>query len=147
MRKVYLDHTATTPLDPAVFEAMKPYFLEKYGNASSIHSFGQEAKAALDVSRDTIAKLIGASAGEVIFTGSGTEADNFALKAGALEAKKLSGKNHIITSNVEHHAILDTCEFLEEQGFRVTYLRVDEFGMIHPDDVRKSIIPDRKSVV
>src|ERR1041385_7619227 len=138
MRKIYLDHTATTPLDPAVFDAMKPYFLDKFGNASSIHTYGQEAKAALDESREKIANLIGGSAGEIIFVGGGTESDNFALKGTAWEAQKVR-KNHIITSKVEHHAILDTCEFLEEHGFKISYIDVDQFGMVDPDDIKKNI--------
>jgi cysteine desulfurase len=138
MRKVYLDHTATTPLDPQVFEAMKPYFLEKYGNASSIHQWGREARAALDESRDTIAKSLGVKASEVFFVCSGTEADNFALKGLAWEGEK-AGKNHIITSKVEHHAVLETCTFLEEHGFGVTYLPVDTYGMVNPDELRKAV--------
>lgn len=141
MRKVYLDHTATTPLDARVFDAMKPYFLEKFGNASSVHQFGQEARAALDESRSTIAQMIGAKEGEVFFTGSGTEADNFALKGIAWALRK-RGKTHIITSKVEHHAILESCEFLEREGFSVTYLDVDEYGMVDPEDVRRFITTD-----
>lgn len=139
MRRVYLDHTATTPLDPQVFEAMEPYFLEKYGNASSIHQFGQEARAALDESRDVIAKLIGAQPGEVFFVGSGTEANNFALKGVAWEMRKASSKNHIITSKIEHHAVLGTCEFLKENGFALTFLDVDQEGVVNPDDVRRAV--------
>lgn len=138
MRRIYLDHTATTPLDPRVFEAMKPYFLEKFGNASSIHQFGQEARAALDESRATIAGVLGAKEGEVFFTGSGTEADNFALK-GVARTMRAKGKTHIITNKAEHHAVLETCEFLEREGFSVTYLDVDEYGMVHPDAVRQAI--------
>ncbi|MBI4548029.1 MAG: cysteine desulfurase [Ignavibacteriae bacterium] len=141
MRRVYLDHTATTPLDAQVFEAMKPYFSEKYGNASSIHQFGQEARAALDQSRDTIARLLGAQSGEILFVSGGTEADNFALKGVAWKMREEEGKNHIITSKAEHHAVLETCEFLEHNGFDVTYLNVDEYGMVDPADVRKAITP------
>jgi cysteine desulfurase len=140
MRNVYLDHTATTPLDPRVYEAMKPYFTDKFGNASSIHRFGREARAALDESREKIAKLLGARAGEVIFVGSGTEADNFALKGVAREMKN-SGKDHIITSKVEHHAVLESCGFLEEDGFRVTYVDVDGSGMVDPQSVEAAITP------
>lgn len=138
MKRVYLDHTATTPLDSRVFEAMKPYFLEKFGNASSIHQFGQEARAALDESRAGIARLIGAKEGEIYFTGSGTEANNFALK-GVAGAMRKRGKTHIITSKAEHQAVLETCEFLEREGFTVTYLDVDEFGMVRPEDIRSAI--------
>lgn len=140
MHRVYLDHTATTPLDARVFEAMKPYFLEKFGNASSIHRFGQEARAALDESRAMLARFINAREGEVYFTGSGTEADNFALK-GVSRAMRKRGKSHVITSKVEHHAVLETCEFLEGEGFSVTYLDVDGNGRILPDDVRRAIAP------
>ena len=118
MRRIYLDHTATTPLDPRVFEAMKPYFLEKFGNASSIHQYGQEARAALDESRAYLARMISAKEGEIFFTSSGTEADNFALKGVAWTMRK-KGKTHIITSKVEHHAVLESCEFLEREGFSV----------------------------
>lgn len=141
MKRIYLDHTATTPLDPLVFDAMKPFYLEKYGNASSIHSYGQEAKAALDESRDTLAKLIGATSGEIFFVGSGTEADNYALKGCAFELRKSQGKHHIITSKGEHHAVLETCQFLESQDFKVTYLDLNDFGGVNPEDVRKAISP------
>jgi cysteine desulfurase len=140
MKSIYLDHTATTPLDPIVFEAMKPYFLEKYGNPSSIHRFGQEAKAAIEESRGIIAKLIGAHTAEVVFVGSGTESDNMALKGAALKIRK-SGKNHIITTKVEHHAVLETCEYLAEQGFKISFLDVDKFGSVDPDLVKKTITP------
>ncbi len=139
MKKVYLDHTATTPLDPQAAEAMMPYFFEKYGNASSIHSYGQEAKAALDESRDTIAKIVGASSGEIIFVGSGTEATNAALKGLAFAVRNGSGKDHIITNKAEHHAVLETCRSLEEDRFSVTYLDVDGEGLVSPEGVRKAI--------
>ena len=138
MKRIYLDHTATTPIDPLVFEAMKPYFLEKYGNASSIHRYGQEAKAAIEESREVMAKLIGALPGEVIFVGSGTESDNMALKGAALNMKSL-GKNHIITTKVEHHAVLETCEYLAENGFQITFLDVDEYGTVDPEIIKKAI--------
>jgi len=140
MKRIYLDHTATTPLDPRVFDAMRPYFLEKFGNASSIHSFGQEARAALDESRETIARLLGAQAGELFFVGSGTEADNFALKGVAWKMRE-SGKNHIVTSKAEHHAILETCGYLEKNGFAVTYVDVDAYGTVSPGSVRRAITP------
>src|ERR1051326_4867736 len=138
MRRVYLDHTATTPLDSGVFAAMQPYFHEKFGNASSIHSFGQEARAAMDESRDSIARSIGALAGEILFVSGGTEADNFALKGLAWKMAE-SGKNHIVTSRAEHHAVLDTCGFLRAQGFDVTELAVDGSGMVDPGDLRSAI--------
>ena len=138
MRRVYLDHTATTPLDARVLEAMRPYFTEKFGNASSVHRFGQDARAALDESRDRLAGLIGAREGEVFFVSGGTEADNFALKGVAWEARK-EGRNHIITDAAEHHAVLDTCRFLGGEGFEVTYVGVDGSGMVDPGDVEKAI--------
>lgn len=140
MKRVYLDHTATTPLDPRVFEAMKPYFLDKFGNPSSIHQFGQEARAALDEARSIIAATIGAKEGELFFTGSGTESDNHAIKGVALKMRD-RGKTHIIANRAEHHAVLETCEFLEQNGFHITYLDVDCYGMVDPNDVRKAITP------
>ena len=139
MKRVYLDHTATTPLDPSVLEAMKPYFSEKFGNASSIHRFGQEARAALDESRETIATLIGAHGSEIFFVSSGTEADNSALKGVAWKVREEAGKDHIITSKAEHHAVLESCEFLRQIGFGVTYLDVDRYGMVDPKSVRRAI--------
>jgi len=136
--KVYMDHAATTPMDKEVFEAMKPYFLEKYGNASSLHSFGMEAKEALEKSREMVANLIGASVDEIIFTGGGTESDNLAIKGIAFKA----GKGHVITSSIEHPAVLETCKFLEKKGFRVTYLPVDKYGLINPEDVENAIEKD-----
>ena len=141
MKRIYLDHTATTPLDPRVFNAMKPYFLEKFGNASSIHLFGQEARAALDESRDTLAKLLGARSGELFFVSGGTEADNFALKGVAWKMRE-RGKNHIVTSKVEHHAVLETCMALEKNGFAVSCVDVDAHGMVSPDNVQRAIIPE-----
>lgn len=141
MRRIYLDHTATTPLDPIVFEAMKPYFLEKYGNPSSIHRFGQEAKAAIEESRAIIAKLISAHSAEVIFVGSGTESDNMALKGAAIKMRDL-GKTHIITTKVEHPAVLETCEYLAENGFQISFLDVDKFGSVDPDLIKKTITPE-----
>ena len=138
MRRVYLDHTATTPVDPAVVEAMRPFFSGRFGNASSIHHFGREARAALDESRDTLAGRIGAQSGEIFFVSGGTEADNFALKGAAMTMLG-RGKNHIITGRSEHHAILETCGFLEQHGFVVTYLPVDEFGRTSVCDVRDAI--------
>lgn len=141
MKRVYLDFAATTPVDPEVFDAMKPYFLEKFGNPSSIHKYGQETKAAIEDSRNTIAKGIGATPAEVVFVSSGTESDNYALKGVASVIQK-KGKNHIITSKVEHHAILETCEYLAEHGFSVTYVPVDEYGRVNPEDIKKAIRPE-----
>ncbi|MFH1401454.1 MAG: cysteine desulfurase NifS [Parcubacteria group bacterium] len=137
LKRIYFDYAATTPVDPRVLAAMKPYFLKKFGNASSLHGFGQEAKEALEESRKKIAKLINAEADEIIFTSGGTESDNIALQEGAL-ANRNKGR-HIITTKIEHPAILETCKFLEKKGFKVTYLDVDKKGMIRPEDVKKTI--------
>lgn len=137
MERIYLDYAATAPCDPQALKAMEPYFFEKYGNASSLHSFGQEAKKGVEDSREALASFLGARPDEIVFTSGGTESDNFALKgvASALEKKG----NHIITSNIEHHAVSEPCKFLEKKGFSVTYIPVDKFGLVSPDDVRKAI--------
>jgi cysteine desulfurase len=137
MKRIYLDHAATTPTDPEVVKAMLPYFSEIYGNPSSLHSFGQEAKRAVEEVRDKIASFISASPDEIVFTSGGTESDNFALK-GVAFARRDKG-DHIITTCIEHHAVLENCHYLEKQGFRVTYLPVDGFGIVDPDTVRKAI--------
>jgi cysteine desulfurase len=137
MKRIYLDYAATTPTHPEVIKAMLPYFTDAFGNPSSIHSYGQEAKDAMEKARNQVAALIGAKSEEIVFTGSGTEADNFAVKGVALS--KQDKGNHIITSSIEHHAMLETCKFLEEQGFSVTYLPVDGYGMVAPNDVKKAI--------
>ncbi len=138
MKRVYLDHAATTPVDPKVLEAMVPYFTESFGNPSSIHSFGRDTRKALDQAREIIAREIGASEpAEIIFTGCGSESDNFAIK-GIAQSYREKG-NHIITSAIEHHAVFDTCKALEKQGFEVTYLPVDASGLVNPDDVVKAI--------
>ncbi|UCH50565.1 MAG: cysteine desulfurase NifS [Chloroflexota bacterium] len=137
MKRIYLDYAATTPTHPEVMKAMLPYFTDSFGNPSSIHSFGQEARDAIEKARNQVATLIGAKDDEIVFTGSGTEADNFALK-GVVSAKQDKG-NHIITSPIEHHAVLETCKFLEKQGFSVTYVPVDGYGMVDPSDVKKAI--------
>ena len=135
MKRVYLDYAATTPVHPEVVKSMLPYFSDIYGNPSSIHACGQEAKEALEKARQTVANFLKARPEEIVFTGSGTEADNFALEGVAFAAE---GKgNHIITSNIEHHAVLETCHFLEKRGFNVTYLPVDKDGLVSPDDVRE----------
>ena len=128
MQQVYVDNNATTPLDPLVFEAMKPHYLEDFGNASSIHSYGQKATSALENARRQVAELIGARPNEIVFTSSGTEADNMALRGVATHHR--SRGNHIITAVTEHSAVLRTCEQLEKEGFRVSYLPVDREGMI-----------------
>ena len=140
MKKIYMDHAATTPVHPEVFEVMKPFFSEKFGNSASPHSFGREAEQAQEDSRRTIAKLIGAKPEEIYFTSGGTESDNLAIKGTAF-TKKDEG-NHIITSKIEHHAILHPCEWLEKQGFEVTYLPVDKYGFINPKDVEEAIRKD-----
>jgi len=136
-KRIYLDHAATTAVAPEALEAMKPYFSEKFGNASSLHEFGQEAKTALENARNSVAKSIGARPAEIIFTSGGTESDNLAIK-GVAFANKSRG-NHIITSKIEHPAILEPCRWLEKNGFKVTYLGVDAEGFVNPADVEKAI--------
>jgi cysteine desulfurase len=137
MKRVYLDYAATTPTHPDVVKAMLPYLNDAFGNPSSMHSFGQEAKRAVEEARETIAALIGAKNDEIVFTSGGTEADNFALK-GVAYANEHRG-NHIITSSIEHHAVIEPLKLLERQGFKVTYLPVDQYGMVDPQDVRKAV--------
>jgi len=137
MRKIYLDYAATTPTDPEVLKAMLPYFTDRFGNPSSIHSFGQEAKAAVEKARREIASFLGAKQDEIIFTSGGSESDNFAIK-GVAYANKHKG-NHIITSSIEHHAVIKSCEFLEKMGFEVTYIPVNKDGLVDPEDVKKAI--------
>lgn len=140
MRRIYLDHNATTPTRAEVLDAMLPYFGERCGNPSSIHLFGQEARAAIEEARDEIRQSLGAESTESItFTSGGTESDNAAVR-GAAYAMALEG-DHIITSSVEHHAVLETCRSLESEQFRVTYLPVDSYGMVDPDDVRRALTP------
>ena len=135
---IYMDSHATTPLDPRVLEAMMPYLTTHFGNAaSSTHLFGEHAKDAVDAARDQVADLIGCSDGEIIFTSGATESDNLAVKGVAYQYKDRG--NHIITSAVEHHAVLDSCKALEEAGFDVTYLPVDKYGMVHPQQVKDAI--------
>ena len=140
MRKVYLDNAATTALSPRVLEAMLPYFTQYYGNPSSVHAFGREAKQGLDRARDQVAKALHCDPSEVIFTGCGTESDNTVL-LGVAQRYGDKGK-HIITTNVEHHAILHTCEYLEKQGYSVTYLPVDQDGLVTAEQVAAAIRPD-----
>ena len=134
---VYLDHAGTTPLDPGVLKAMTPYFTRLFGNPSSIHTIGQAARYALDEARERVASVLNCRAREVVFTGGGTESDNAAIE-GVATALQETG-NHIITSNVEHHAVLHSCQHLESQGFDVTYLPVDAFGMVQPESVYNAI--------
>lgn len=137
MKKIYFDHSATTPVDPQVIEAMLPFLSEKFGNASSIHSFGREVKVALEEARELVANFCGAHANEIYFTSGGTEADNMAILGSAQQLAE-KGK-HIITSRIEHHAVLHSCEYLEKLGFEVTYLKPDKFGLISPDAVENAI--------
>ena len=138
MKRVYLDYAATTPTDPEVLAAMQPYFFEKFGNASSLHAYGQEAKKAVEDSRETLAAFINAKPEEIVFTSGGTESDNFALLGAAYALEKKG--NHIITSAIEHHAISEPAKFLlEKKGFKVTYLGVDKDGLVSCDDLKKAI--------
>ena len=138
IRRVYLDHNASTQVHPEVVAAMLPYFGEHFGNPSSVHGFGRDARDGLDTARETIARFLRAGKDELLFTSGGTESDNLAVK-GVAWAR---GSGHIITSGIEHHAVLHTCEALEAQGFTATYLPVDEFGMVDPDDVARAVRPD-----
>mgnify|MGYP004457228017 FL=1 len=137
---IYLDNAATTKTAPEVLEAMLPYFTEYYGNASSIYKLGSESKKATIQARETIAETLGAEPNEIYFTGGGSESDNWALKA-TFEAYQNKGK-HIITSKIEHHAILHTCEYLESRGAEITYLDVDEDGVVDLEQLKKAIRPD-----
>ncbi len=137
---IYLDNAATTKIKDGVYEAMRPYFMEYYGNPSSIYRFAGESKKAIEGARETVARFLNAKPAEIYFTGGGSESDNWALKATAL-AKKGKGK-HIITTKIEHHAILHTCGYLEKLGFEVTYLDVDEYGMVKLDELEAAIRED-----
>jgi len=138
MRRVYLDHNASTPVHPDVLAAMLPYFSERFGNASSIHGFGREARDGIDTARETIAGVLGVTSDEIVFTSGGTESDNLAVKgvAGARPG------GHVVTTQVEHHAVLRTCQALEKAGHAVTYLPVDGEGLVDPDDVRRALRAD-----
>ena len=136
---IYLDNAATTAMHTEVFECMKPYFMEVYGNPSSVYSFAAKAKKAIEESRSEVAAFLGSKENEIYFTGGGSESDNWAIKAAAF-ANKAKG-NHIITSKIEHHAILHTCEYLEKSGFEVSYIDVDEDGVIKLDDLKAAIRP------
>ncbi len=136
-KMIYMDHSATTPVKKEVLEEMLPYFSEFYGNPSSVYALSNHSRLAIDKARERVANAIGAKKTEIFFTGGGSEADNWALKGVAYKNK--DNGNHIITSKIEHHAILHTCEYLEKQGFQVTYLDVDEYGMISLEDLDKAI--------
>ncbi len=140
MKRIYMDHAATTPVRPEAWEAMLPYFSTEFGNPSSVYSWGRSARKALDSARDKVAALLGASASEIVFTSGGSEGANLAIK-GVAWADQNKGK-HIITSAIEHHAVLDTVLWLETQGFEVTILPVDEYGLVDPAQVEAALRPD-----
>ena len=137
MASIYLDHNATTPVRSEVFDAMEPFFRDRFGNASSIHRYGQDARAAVEEARARVAGLVNARPGEIYFTSGGTESDNLAIK-GTAYARKAYGR-HIITTNIEHSAVLNSCAFLEREGFEVTYLPVDEYGRVDPGQVEDAL--------
>ena len=137
-RKVYLDHNASTPVHPDVIQAMLPYFGERFGNPSSVHGFGREARDGTETAREQVSRFLTVKKEEIVFTSGGTESDNMAIK-GIAHARR---RGHIITSQIEHHAVLRTCEQLEESGFAVTCLPVDGYGQVDPEDVRRAIRPD-----
>lgn len=137
MDRIYLDYAATTPTDPEVARAMQPYFFDNFGNASSIHSFGQEARKGMEEARQILADFLGAKTEEIVFNSGGTEANNTAIFGAALALKNKG--NHIITSAIEHHAVLEPCKFLEKQGYKITYLPVDKTGLVDPQDLKKAI--------
>jgi cysteine desulfurase len=141
-RRVYLDHNASTPVHPEVVAEMLPYFGEVFGNPSSVHGFGRDAREGVDTARERIARFLGTNPEEIVFTSGGTESDNFGVKG--LAAAR--GRGHIITSQIEHHAVLRTCQWLEGQGFTVTYLPVDQYGMVDPDDLRRALRTDTIAV-
>jgi cysteine desulfurase len=140
MRRVYLDNNATTPVLPEVLEAMQPYFAEHFGNASSIHHHGQETRAAVERARESVASLLGCRASEIVFTSGGTEGDNLAISGLARAG------DHVISSTIEHHAVLNSCKHLEAVGCEVTYVPVDGRGLVDPDDVRRALRPQTKLI-
>lgn len=144
MRRVYMDSNATTPLLPEVLEAMRPYYLEQFGNASSIHHHGQQARAAVERARESVAKLLNCRPAEIIFTSGGTESDNLALFG--LLASPSESKTHVITSTIEHHAVLNAFKVLEERGVQVTYVPVDQSGVVRPDAVRAALRPNTRFI-
>jgi cysteine desulfurase len=137
-RRVYLDHNASTPVHPDVVAEMLPYFGDRFGNPSSVHGFGREARAGVDAARDRVARFLQVTPEEIVFTSGGTESDNMALKGVAFAR----GRGHFITSKIEHHAVLRAAQWLETQGFEVTYVGVDEYGMVDPDEVKRALRPD-----
>src|SRR6266498_526769 len=145
MRRVYLDNNATTPVLPEVLEAMRPYFSEHFGNASSIHHHGQETRGAVERARESVAALLGCRPAELVFTSGGTEADNLAI-FGLLNQGFVRAGDHVISSTIEHHAVLNSCKQLQERGTEVTFLPVDGRGLINPDDLRRRLRPNTKLV-
>jgi len=144
-QRIYLDYAATTPLDKKVFKAMEPYFSEKYGNPSSIHSFGQETQAAIDKARDQVVKFLNCKPSEIVFTGSASESDNMAIRGllKALKRRKREGeKVHIVTSSIEHKAVLETCHDLEKDGVKISYVPVGRDGIVNLDDLKAEITPE-----
>src|ERR1700757_3725292 len=140
MRRVYLDSNATTPLLPEVFEAMRPYYFDEFGNASSIHHHGQHTRAAVERARESVAALLGARAAEIVFTSGGTEADNLAIFG------RVKAGDHVITSTIEHHAVLNACKRLEAMGCEVTCIPVDGRGVVNPDHVRHVLRPNTRLI-
>lgn len=140
MRRIYLDHAATTPTEPKVIKEMLPYYTECFGNPSTLYSLGGEAKEAIEKARDRVAQAIGARPEEIVFTSGGTESDNFALEGIAFALEKKG--NHIITSSIEHHAVLEACKFLQRRGFSISYLATDKHGLVDPEEVAKAITPN-----
>src|SRR6266481_1900334 len=140
MNRVYLDHNATTPVEPDVLQAMLPYLSGEFGNAASIHTFGQRARGAVETAREQVAALIGARPQEIVFTSGGTECDNHAI-FGIVEAASGQEK-HVVTSSIEHEAVLNACQRLEKQGVRVTYLPTDGEGLIDLQGLRRAILPE-----
>jgi len=138
-KRIYMDYSATTPCDSVVVKAMLPYFSDKFGNASTLYSFGKEARAAIEQSREKVANAIGANTEEIVFTSSGTESNNTVLK-GIAYMNEDKG-DHIITTSIEHHSVVEPCKFLEKQGFKLTYLPVDKYGLVDPEDIKKAITP------
>ena len=136
-RTIYLDHAATTALDARVLDAMLPYFTIEYGNASSIYTLGRHAMQAIDGAREQVADILGCRPTEVTFTGCGSESDNLAIKGMAFASQKKG--DHLITSPIEHHAVLHTCQYLERFGFKTTYVPVDQYGRVDPDDIGRAI--------
>src|SRR5947199_9971654 len=145
MRRIYFDNNASTPILPEVFEGMRPYFGEHFGNASSIHHHGQETRAAVELGRESVANLLGCRTSEIVFTSGGTEGDNLAI-FGLTKPGLPKAGDHMITSTIEHHAVLNSCKQLEASGCEVTYVPVDGHCLVDPDDVRRALRPNTKLI-